>query len=297
MHDALFYSDVGEYVAGVGEFVRTGLAGDEPVLVAVPAARLGPLRAGLGAQADRVRFLDMTVLGRNPARIIPTVRAWCDEQRTPRRRFVGEPIWAGRRTCESLEAARHEALINTAFCDVPVSILCPYDSAGLAVDVLAAAEQTHPTLMRGGDRWASHAYTAPADFCAATALEPAPAAESFLIGDDLAAFRRRVRKAAGDARLRGERLEDFIVAVNEAASNTLLHAAASGRARIWQDADHVVCEIADRGRLVDPLAGRRRPDPSWPSGRGLWIVNQLCDFVELHAGPSATTLRLHMRLG
>jgi len=60
-------------------------------------------------------------------------------------------------------------------------------------------------------------------------------------------------------------------------------------------AGEVVGEVVGSGRIEDPLAGRRRPAASAVCGRGLWMVNQLCDLVELRSGPSRTTLRMHMR--
>jgi hypothetical protein len=30
-------------------------------------------------------------------------------------------------------------------------------------------------------------------------------------------------------------------------------------------------------------------------GRGLWLINQLCDLVELRSDGSGTTLRMHVR--
>ena len=66
---------------------------------------------------------------------------------------------------------------------------------------------------------------------------------------------------------------------------------------IWHEDGELVCEISDGGgSIADPLAGRRRPDPLRPHGRGLWMINQVCDLVELRAGPTGTTVRLHMSL-
>jgi hypothetical protein len=70
-----------------------------------------------------------------------------EAQRTPRVRFIGEPIWAGRRADEILEATRHEALLNLAFAGAPVTIQCPYDTSRLDPEVLADAERTHPELV------------------------------------------------------------------------------------------------------------------------------------------------------
>ena len=65
---------------------------------------------------------------------------------------------------------------------------------------------------------------------------------------------------------------------------------------MWHDGDELLCEIHDKGTLADPLAGRRRPAPDAAGGHGLWLVNQLCDLVELRSGPAGTTVRMHMAL-
>ena len=74
------------------------------MLVAVTPERLERLRAALGRDADEVSLVDMTQLGRNPARIIPAWRDFVDShpQGAPLR-GVGEPIWDGRRAAEIVE--------------------------------------------------------------------------------------------------------------------------------------------------------------------------------------------------
>jgi hypothetical protein len=64
--------------------------------------------------------------------------------------------------------------------------------------------------------------------------------------------------------------------------------------RLWRSGGSVVGEVVASGRIDDPLAGRRRPAASAPDGRGLWIINQLCDLVELRSRGLRTTLRMHM---
>ena len=66
---------------------------------------------------------------------------------------------------------------------------------------------------------------------------------------------------------------------------------------IWAADGEVLCQVHDSGHVSDPLAGRRRPIPEVGSGHGLWVVNQLCDLVELRTGSTGTTIRLHVRLG
>ena len=65
--------------------------------------------------------------------------------------------------------------------------------------------------------------------------------------------------------------------------------------RIWSDGDTLLCEVQDRGRLRDPLAGRRRPDFTGSGGQGLWITNQVCDLVQLRSFADGSAVRIHMR--
>jgi anti-sigma regulatory factor (Ser/Thr protein kinase) len=90
------------------------------------------------------------------------------------------------------------------------------------------------------------------------------------------------------------RTADLVLAVSEIAANSVLHGGGVGVARVWHDEAGIVCEVSDVGRIDEPLAGRRRPQPAQPDGRGLWIVNQLCDLVELRSFAGGSTVRVHM---
>src|SRR5215469_13544788 len=143
-HLAFFYRDQGDYLAQIQAFAGAGHANGEPLLIAVPEDKGSLLREHLG---ERVGYADMTRLGRNPARIIPVIRDFIDAYPGQRVRYVGEPVWPGRSAAEMYEAARHEALVNLAFCGLPATILCPYDAAGLPASVVGEAERTHPAVL------------------------------------------------------------------------------------------------------------------------------------------------------
>jgi anti-sigma regulatory factor (Ser/Thr protein kinase) len=152
-------------------------------------------------------------------------------------------------------------------------------------------------IRAGGAQRDSAHYGDPAEVASALRhpLEPAPAdADTVPIGRDLFGLRSFVRACAGTAGLAGTRMDDLLLAANEAAANVIVHGGGKGTLALWSDAHGVVCEIVDQGGFDDPLAGRRVPDATLPGGRGLWLINQLCDLVELRSAPGGTTLRLHM---
>jgi anti-sigma regulatory factor (Ser/Thr protein kinase) len=294
VHPALFYRGLDEYLAGVGGFLRQGLKAGEPVFASVPPQRLGPLRAYLGADAADVHLANMAEVGRNPGRIMTALTDFAARRGSGRAWLVGEPIWPARTPAEIREATRHEALINLAFVGVPVTILCPYDVTGLSRATLADAERTHPELWWVGHEEPSSAYTDPTVVSAdCDALEPPPAdAERVPFGRaGLAAVRGRAREFGRAAGLSADRGVDLVLAVGEAVANAVRHGGGGGIVTMWRQNGEVIVEVRDSGRLTDPLSGRRRPSTSGLGGRGLWMMHQLCDLVELSPG----IFRLHVR--
>lgn len=298
-HVALFYRGQADYLTAVVGFVRDALDRKEPVFVAVPGAKVGLLRSALAADADRVLFADMAQIGRNPARIIPTVRAFIDDHPGERVSYLGEPAWPTRPDSELRESARHEALINLAFAGAPATIWCPYDLAGLPPAVLTDAERTHPVLLRRGESQPSAGYLGPDRLpprCEQPLAHPPAWARRCHYLTDLRVVRDLVASHAVRAGVAWERLPDLVLAVSEVAANTLCHTASGGTVHVWHTGEEIVCQIDDNGQIADPLAGRVRPAGDELGGHGLWLVNQVCDLVEVRTGAAGTTIRLSMRL-
>ena len=107
---------------------------------------------------------------------------------------------------------------------------------------------------------------------------------SYTYTTDLAAIRAVVHRYAIQAGLTEARAIDLTLAVSEVAANTVKHAKSPGSLNIWYDAKEIVCQIHDEGVITDPLAGRREPSLDALGGHGLWIVNQVCDQVEIAVG-------------
>jgi anti-sigma regulatory factor (Ser/Thr protein kinase) len=301
-HEALLYADADEFLDGTLPFVREGVDAGEPVLVVLAAEKNERLRRELGADADRVLFADMRELGANPARILP---AWLDFVSAHGAdggpvRGIGEPIWAERQGPELVECQRHESLLNLAFAGTPsFRLLCPYDTLTLGDAVIDEALRSHPWVHERGEEWRSDRYrglsAAVAPFDDPLPSAPATAQEHEFTTHSLRVVRRLVAGFAAHAGLDPERADDLVTAVNEVATNSVRHAGGNGVLKLWSGAEWVLCDIADRGRIGDPLAGRRRPKPEQPSGRGLWVANQICDLVQVRATTEGTVIRLHMR--
>lgn len=305
VHTALFHQDLDGYLAGVGGFVRSALAAGEPVLVSVPGTRLDLLRESLGERGSEITWTDMTELGRNPGRVLGALHDFAERHAGRPARMVAEPVWPGRSPAELREAARHEALVNAAFAGRTGGVLCPYDVRGLAPAVLAGARRTHPARIEDGRRLAGPARAEAALISAEWDL-PLPEFDGEVFRLDyarggLSEVREHAEGWARTTALSRARRGDLILAVSEAAANSLAHGGGKGTLRLWVApgpagaGSEVVAEIHDAGRLTDPLAGRRRPSAaSANGGRGLWMIHQLCDLVEVRTTDSGFTLRLHM---
>jgi anti-sigma regulatory factor (Ser/Thr protein kinase) len=301
-HEAFFYASEHEFLDGMLAFIRKGLAAREPVMAALSAAKIARLRRELGDDAERVCFADMARVGSNPARIIPAWHEFVGGRPAPDRpiRGIGEPIWAGRTPAELVECQRHEDLLNLAFADTPAfRLLCPYDTEGLDGAVVHEARCSHPILVEDGVERESGGYRGLQQVAApfATPLpEPAsPPSEIAFDIDTLAAVRRMVSSYAASGGMSAARSADLILAVDELATNSVRHGGGWGVLRVWHDDGSLICEVRDRGRIDEPLVGRRLPSTDQPGGFGVWIVNQLCDLVQMRSLPGGNVVRLHMR--
>jgi anti-sigma regulatory factor (Ser/Thr protein kinase) len=81
-----------------------------------------------------------------------------------------------------------------------------------------------------------------------------------------------------------------VLVVHELATNSVRHAGGAGALRFWEEPGGLYCEVRDRGRISDPLAGRFRPQGD-VSGYGLWLVNQLADLVQMRSSAAGTVVR------
>jgi anti-sigma regulatory factor (Ser/Thr protein kinase) len=78
---------------------------------------------------------------------------------------------------------------------------------------------------------------------------------------------------------------DFLCAVNEAVINAVVHGGGGGRLWLWRHAGNLWCEVSDDGPGMP--AGRtapvQPPDPHAESGRGVWLIKQICAGLDITA--------------
>jgi anti-sigma regulatory factor (Ser/Thr protein kinase) len=125
---------------------------------------------------------------------------------------------------------------------------------------------------------------------------PPAHAEALVYRAELAAVRDFITTRARRAGLSPQRVKDLVLAVSELAANTLAHTNGPGTLLVWTTDDEIVCQVDDTGQLSDPEPGAARPEPdALGGGRGLWVVRQICDRVEIRAGEDGTSIRTYMR--
>ncbi|MFF5219302.1 ATP-binding protein [Micromonospora sp. NPDC000442] len=107
---------------------------------------------------------------------------------------------------------------------------------------------------------------------------------------DLPLVRAFVRKQAHRLGLPVDPVEALAVAVSELVTNTLQHTTAGGQVRIWADDAFVYCDVSDSGAMR--TFGRAMPAADAERGRGLAIVERLCDGVTAFSELGSTVVRL-----
>jgi len=121
-----------------------------------------------------------------------------------------------------------------------------------------------------------------------------PAEAAYRAPGDLAVVREFVRAEAERIGLSRVRADLLAVAVSELATNTLQHTDGGGVVRIWAEPGRVRCEVVDGGE--PPGFGRAMPAADQPRGRGLAIVERICDEVAIRPDGDGTAVRLGMFL-
>jgi anti-sigma regulatory factor (Ser/Thr protein kinase) len=315
VHQALNYRSEEEFVAGACSYVRDGIRAGEPVLVRVQRSNVEALREALGDDAEGADMMAAEDWYENPIRTRGKFLAWAAENLHDRRarvlnetpdgdrvRLLGEPPWPLASEAGVREWARHEAIINVAFEGAPISFLCPYDVRALPASIIDHATSTHPEILNGTALRESDGFVDPKMYCRRMDSEVPrrsgrPAARMRFSLGELGDVRELVEEEAGRAGLGGQRVEDIVAAVNEVATNALVHGAEPAHLRVWHDQRALVFDVSDAGGGIrDPLAGQLKPDLNRLGGWGLWMARVWADAIEARSDASGNVVSVHASL-
>ncbi|WP_329001709.1 sensor histidine kinase [Kribbella sp. NBC_00709] len=281
-HDAFVHGTDEEFVLRAVAFVREGLAAGEKTVAVLPPEQLATMRDALGPEHQQVGFIDMTVAGGNPARLIPFWRGILEQHPEQPVRGLAEAVYPGRTAAEYDEVLLHESLSEIAFAaDRSFRLCCAYE-ASVGIDPTAAHS--------GAEALAEKTFR--------TALSDVPdRAERWEFGPaELGQVRQWVGGQASSHGVSRDRLEDLTLALHEICTNSIRFGGGRGTLSVWIADGALICDVTDSGRIDNLLVGRVLPPLDGLGGRGVWLANQLCDLVQLRSGDDFTQVRLRARL-
>jgi anti-sigma regulatory factor (Ser/Thr protein kinase) len=298
-HEAFLYAGEREFHAGALPFIRDGIEAGEPVLVVLRADKAERLRARLDGDADEVYWAEpRQASGHRPERFIPGWNRYLHRRPGGQVRGLGERGRLPTNTAELIDVQRYESLLDLAFAGSrSFSLLCPYDTDVVDPTTIDRARESHQVTLHRGTRSQVHGNPPPDDYGAHPLPDSADVLQLFMFdAGQLSQVRRIVDGYAARLGLGGSRTYDYVLAVDEVAANSIRHGGGTGILRVWRKGGCLTSEIRDRG-VIDshPTATDERPPTDQKSGRGLWLVHQLCDLVQTRSTPSEGTLtRLHI---
>ncbi|HEY3736389.1 MAG TPA: sensor histidine kinase [Jatrophihabitans sp.] len=286
-HDALTYAGEDDFVRFAAAFLGMGLEEDEPGILITTPKRLVAVRDSLGSAARQITFADTAGEVRNPAVALSVLQNFTEASGGRRVRGIGDLVHPGQLPAAAVETQLHELMLNTPVTDSwNMWLTCPYDRSVLGEDEIEQVALCHPGHHTDLSNLVAEKFGAE--------LPKRPEdAETFPVElSELGSLRAIVRTAATMSGLDDERADEFVYAVNEVISNSFRHGDGKAEVALWAEGESLVCEVQDGGHIVDPLTGRIPPSLTRSSGRGLWMVNHLCDLVQVRSPESGTYVRM-----
>jgi transcriptional regulator with XRE-family HTH domain len=166
-HRVLTYGSDEEFLDGTFPFIAEGIERSDCLLAVTTPAQIGLLRDALGDRSEHIEFADSAKWYSSPNAALNGYRAFVKERSEVGAtwiRIVGEPVWAGRSDAEITAWTRYESMLNLSCASSPATIVCPYDTRSLPVEVVEDARRTHPTVAHGNEATVSPVYQEPEDF-------------------------------------------------------------------------------------------------------------------------------------
>ncbi|HUA28220.1 MAG TPA: sensor histidine kinase [Streptosporangiaceae bacterium] len=314
-HGVCVYDDDRQFLEAAVPFLAEGLALGEPTLAVTTPANLELMSAALGKRAGEVDYAESAFFGRRPPqRVAAFYRYWKTRAAARGRansenggtaggparvRVLAEPVWAGRSAREIAAWTRMESALNVVLAPASISMICPYDARTLGADIVADALCTHPAAITGERLSPSARYADPAAFArshpgAPLAAPPADAA-AFAFDGDLRALRRFISERAAEYGVEGDRADMLVLAVSEVGAYLKRRPPGGAVLRTWEQPGAVVCDFRQPGGSIDdPFLGLRPAELEPGDGDGLWLANQICDWMEIRSGADGCAVQLQV---
>jgi len=310
-HWACIYDGDQQFLDTAVPFLAEGLAVGEDVLAVTTPANLELLNSGLGERGGDMDYAESAFFGRRPAqRIAAFHRYWRSQAagqdgriaagESPRRvRILAEPVWAGRAAREVAAWARMESALNVALGPTTISMICPYDARSLGGDIVADALRTHPAQVSGTQVTPSEQYVDPAEFARSRGsgplADPPADAMTFQFDGDLRALRRFITGSAAAYGVTGDRADLLVLAVSEVGAYLKNQPPGRASVRTWEQPGAVVCDFRQPGgSITDPFLGLRPAQLAPGAGDGLWLTNQICDWMEIRSDDRGCAIQLEV---
>lgn len=306
-HAASVVGSDAELLATALPFLEAGLREGDLVVLACPDDTTALICDALGEQATRVESEQrMTLLGSRAPDALTMCRRYLERASTGAtgRLRVVAGIDFGSDPADWHEGQRFESVYNRLLGDAPASAICVYDRRRLPDQVIDSAAATHPVLVRGAQWSVSAVFQDPVLYVPSLPIPREPAEDGaplFVVEDarSLPGLRHQLGAVLAARVPDRDQREDLHLAAAEIAANAFRHGVPPVGARVWADADTVVCAISDRGTSWgDPFSGflpAHGFDLSH-GGMGLWLARKLWDHVDVLPGSDGLTVRLSSRL-
>lgn len=303
-HTGLAYQTVEEFLASAVPYVKRGVTAGEAVIAATTQANINALRGALGPDAETVEFVRSNEWYESPVRSFSKYqRYWREKERSGAHalRILGEPI-DERSGNDDLERwTAFENATNALLGNMPVRMMCPYDLRNPLVN-RSCVEVSHPHLAQGAGFVRSANYVEARAYASSRYATPLTIPTSGVRGrafdkEALVEVRALLHRVGDEMGFDAAGIIDLIIAVGEATANAVEHGGGSGILRTWRSNGEVICDVVSSGgHIADPMRGYSLPPVGGDRGRGMWVMRQLCDWVDVRAQGDGSVVRLHMRV-
>ncbi|WP_448626124.1 anti-sigma factor RsbA family regulatory protein [Geodermatophilus sp. URMC 64] len=308
LHGAALVASDHELLSVALPYLEAGLSAGELTVISGCPETVDLLRRELGPRAEGVEAdSGLVLLATRPPDVFTHFRQYAHRATRDgdggRLRVLAE-VAVPRDPRHEREEMRVESVANHVMAELPVTVMCLYDSRRVGPQLMASADATHPNLVAGTSWRSNPSYRDPAAYVRGLPV-PRESVENLrpvLAIDDaptLPDLRHRLVAALAELVTEEEQLEDLRLGISEVAANAFRHGRRPVSARMWTDGRHLVCAVTDGGSgFDDPLAGFI-PAHGFDLGRGgmgLWLARKLFDHVDLLAGPNSFTVRLSAAL-